>query len=162
MSTSVLTASRLVAIFLMFTGSLFWVKSTPSLPPALSLTSHTSPPPPSLQPVPARVVRAGPHRQERPPRGVGSQGRSFRPEEGRGLGGSSCSDRFQKLLWFLLGQLWCSPATPPHPRSLRQGMWGPCGRAGGDLSHTCTDPLDTMVTTWLKDNTSGLGLRESC
>lgn len=47
-----------------------------------------------------------------PREGVGSQGKSFRPGDGQGLGMLAFLGRFQKLLWFMLGQPWCLPLSP--------------------------------------------------
>ena len=67
----------------------------------------------SCRPLKSWVEKAGPHRQGvAPKRVLGSQGRSFRPGDGQGLGMSAFSGRFQMLLWFLLGQLWCLPLSP--------------------------------------------------
>lgn len=67
----------------------------------------------SCSPLKSWVEKAGPHRQGvAPERVLGSQGRSFRPGDGQGLGMSAFSDRFQMLLWFLLGQPWCLPRSP--------------------------------------------------
>lgn len=63
----------------------------------------------------AVVVKAGSHRQGVEPEGCrGSQGRSFRPDEGQGLGRSAFSDRFQGSCGFCLDSCGAFPRYP-HP-----------------------------------------------